>query len=169
MPDVQLQFLKKMCQVRRVSAGMEPRAIMPWTCKPWFPDSSLRRPAPSVNTSTRGWLMPPFRLMNWPSGSEQSLHLVSRRGAGSDRAGRYPPAAYRRPGPILQKEVGAPQGYNEFLEAIADPKHERQKELREWSGKDSICCISTDINHALAQFSPRKSTRRKSAESAITE
>ena len=73
------------------------------------------------------------------------------------------------PGPILQKEVGAPQGYNEFLEAIADPKHERQKELREWSGKDSICCISTDINHALAQFSPRKSTRRKSAESAITE
>jgi hypothetical protein len=72
------------------------------------------------------------------------------------------------PGAILQKEVGAPQGYNEFLEAIADPKHERQKKLREWSGKDSICCISTDINHALPQFSPRKSTPRKSAESAIT-
>ena len=70
--------------------------MMPWKCKPWFPDSSLRRPDTSVNTSTRGWLMPPFRLMNWPSGSEQSLHLVSRRGAGSDRAGRYPPAAYRR-------------------------------------------------------------------------
>ena len=108
--------------------------------------------------------------MKRPSRSEQSLHT----GVASwcwKRSCR--PLSTRRssnvPGAILQKGVGAPQGYNEFLEAIADPKHERQKELREWSGKDSICCISTDINHALAQFSPRKSTPRKSAESAITE
>jgi hypothetical protein len=32
------------------------------------------------------------------------------------------------------EDVSGPWGYGEFLEAIADPKHERQAELLEWSG-----------------------------------
>jgi hypothetical protein len=30
--------------------------------------------------------------------------------------------------------VGGPWGYGEFLEVIADPKHERHTELLEWCG-----------------------------------
>jgi hypothetical protein len=30
------------------------------------------------------------------------------------------------------EDVGGPWGYAEFLEAIADPKHERHRELKEW-------------------------------------
>jgi hypothetical protein len=32
--------------------------------------------------------------------------------------------------------VGGPWGYGEFLEAIADSKHERHKEMLEWCGGD---------------------------------
>ena len=32
------------------------------------------------------------------------------------------------------EDVGGPPGYAEFLEALADPNHERHKELREWIG-----------------------------------
>jgi len=69
------------------------------------------------------------------------------------------------------EDVGGPWGYNEFLEAIADPKHERHQELRDWSGEnfDPTKFDADEINRALARFSPRKSTRRKSAKSAITE
>jgi Plasmid pRiA4b ORF-3-like protein len=33
------------------------------------------------------------------------------------------------------EDVGGPWGYAEFLEAIADPKHERHAELLEWAGE----------------------------------
>jgi hypothetical protein len=32
------------------------------------------------------------------------------------------------------EDVGGPWGYADFLEAIADPKHERHAELTEWNG-----------------------------------
>jgi hypothetical protein len=32
------------------------------------------------------------------------------------------------------EDVGGPFGYQEYLEALADPKHERHKEFMEWSG-----------------------------------
>jgi hypothetical protein len=69
------------------------------------------------------------------------------------------------------EDVGGPWGYNEFLDAIADPKHERHKELRQWSGEDfdPKQFDVDEINHALASFSPRKSTRRKSAKSSVTQ
>jgi hypothetical protein len=34
------------------------------------------------------------------------------------------------------EDVGGPPGYFEFLEAIADPGHERHEELLEWCGED---------------------------------
>lgn len=33
------------------------------------------------------------------------------------------------------EDVGGPWGYAEFLEAMADPKHERHAEIREWLGE----------------------------------
>jgi hypothetical protein len=41
------------------------------------------------------------------------------------------------------RTVGGPWGYLEFLEAIADPKHQRQKELMTWSGGALIPKTST--------------------------
>ena len=34
------------------------------------------------------------------------------------------------------EDIGGPWGYAEFLEAIADPKHERHRELKEWFADD---------------------------------
>lgn len=34
------------------------------------------------------------------------------------------------------EDVGGPYGYDEFIEALADPKHERHTELRECAGDD---------------------------------
>jgi len=42
-----------------------------------------------------------------------------------DAKGRCPP-----------EDVGGPWGYGEFLEALADPSHERHRELKEWSPDD---------------------------------
>ena len=33
------------------------------------------------------------------------------------------------------EDVGGPYGYQEFLEALADPKHERHEEFMEWGGR----------------------------------
>ena len=42
-----------------------------------------------------------------------------------DAKGRCPP-----------EDIGGPPGYAEFLEAMADPKHERHAELKEWYDAD---------------------------------
>ena len=34
------------------------------------------------------------------------------------------------------EDIGGPWGYSEFLEAIADPSHERHRELKEWFADD---------------------------------
>ena len=63
------------------------------------------------------------------------------------------------------EDVGGPWGYIEFLEAIADPKHTRHAELREWIGHDfdPARFDLDEINRALAKLAPRKNTRRKTA------
>jgi hypothetical protein len=65
------------------------------------------------------------------------------------------------------EDVGGPWGYIEFLEAIADPKHERHKELREWIGGDfdPQQFDIDEIDPALARLAPRKTARRKTARS----
>lgn len=42
-----------------------------------------------------------------------------------EASGRCPP-----------EDVGGPWGYAEFLEALADPKHEQHAEMRQWIGED---------------------------------
>jgi hypothetical protein len=66
------------------------------------------------------------------------------------------------------EDVGGPWGYIEFLEAIADPKHKRHRELREWIGDDfdPDHLDPAEINRALARLSPRKATRRKTTKAA---
>jgi hypothetical protein len=65
------------------------------------------------------------------------------------------------------EDVGGPWGYDEFLEAIAHPKHARHTELLEWCGGDfDPKEFDVDaINGRL--FALRKSTRRKTAKSAV--
>jgi hypothetical protein len=68
------------------------------------------------------------------------------------------------------EDVGGPWGYGEFLEAIADSEHERHAELLEWSGGafDPDQFNIDEINHALVQFSPRKTTRRRAVRTDAT-
>jgi hypothetical protein len=65
------------------------------------------------------------------------------------------------------EDVGGPWGYGEFLEAIADPKHERHTELLEWrSDFDPQQFDIEKLNSRLAALAPRKVTRRKSTKRA---
>jgi Plasmid pRiA4b ORF-3-like protein len=62
------------------------------------------------------------------------------------------------------EDIGGACGYAEFLEAIADPSHERHAELTEWSGGDfdpNDLAID-DINAALSQLAKPKKLRRRS-------
>jgi hypothetical protein len=66
------------------------------------------------------------------------------------------------------EDVGGPWGYGEFLEAIADSKHDRHKELLEWCGGDfdPQQFDIDEINRRLASLAPPKNTRRKTAKRA---
>ncbi len=35
---------------------------------------------------------------------------------------------------IVPEDVGGPWGYRDFIDALADPNHERHAELKEWIG-----------------------------------
>jgi hypothetical protein len=76
-----------------------------------------------------------------------------------DATGRCPP-----------EDIGGPWGYQEFLEALADPAHERHQELAEWWGEESFDPAFIDIASievalaGLARYwtrSPRGQSRRK--------
>jgi len=68
------------------------------------------------------------------------------------------------------EDVGGPWGYAEFLEAIADPTHERHRDLKEWYANDfnphvvDIDWLAEDVAD-LAQSWSRKpiATRRRTA------
>jgi hypothetical protein len=69
-----------------------------------------------------------------------------------DATGRCPP-----------EDVGGPWGYAEFLEAIADPKHERHAEMSEWAG-EPFDPTKIDIDeHAKAVADLAKAWSRKPA------
>jgi hypothetical protein len=63
------------------------------------------------------------------------------------------------------EDVGGPRGYGEFLEVIADTKHERHTELLEWCDGDFDAQQFDvgELNRRLASLAPRKSTRRRAA------
>jgi hypothetical protein len=57
--------------------------------------------------------------------------------------------AGERAGP--PEDCGGPWGYNELLEALADPKHERHEELTEWIGEGFVPTAfdQVELNAAL--------------------
>jgi hypothetical protein len=66
------------------------------------------------------------------------------------------------------EDCGGPWGYSDLLDALADPKHERHEELREWVGGDHHAARFelAEVNEALAELvRPRRPVRLKSKQS----
>jgi hypothetical protein len=79
----------------------------------------------------------------------------------SDLRGLRPVADARRVDARLARFLVSAQrarGYDQFLEAIADPRQERHKELLEWSGGDlePQQFDIDEINRRLASLAPHK-------------
>jgi hypothetical protein len=54
------------------------------------------------------------------------------------------------------EDIGGVWGYEEYLEALADPKHERHDEFMEWNGGwDAEKFLVEEINRGLRRFSRR--------------
>jgi hypothetical protein len=63
------------------------------------------------------------------------------------------------------EDVGGPWGYAEYLEAMADPKHERHAEMVEWRGPDfdpKVVDVAV-IERELAKLATRWSRKKQKA------
>jgi Plasmid pRiA4b ORF-3-like protein len=65
------------------------------------------------------------------------------------------------------EDVGGPCGYGEFLEAIADPKHERHRELKEWFADDfspyvvDVDWLAEDVADLARRWSRQPAVKRR--------
>lgn len=65
------------------------------------------------------------------------------------------------------EDVGGPWGYAEFLEAIADPSHERHRELKEWFADDfnphvvDVDWLSEDVAELAQRWSRQPAVKRR--------
>jgi hypothetical protein len=65
------------------------------------------------------------------------------------------------------EDVGGPWGYGEFLEAIADPSHERHNELKEWFADDfnphvvDVDWLSQDVAELAERWSRQPAVKRR--------
>jgi Plasmid pRiA4b ORF-3-like protein len=65
------------------------------------------------------------------------------------------------------EDVGGPWGYSEFLEAIADPSHERHNELKEWFADDfnphvvDVDWLSQDVAELAERWSRQPAVKRR--------
>jgi Plasmid pRiA4b ORF-3-like protein len=65
------------------------------------------------------------------------------------------------------EDVGGPCGYGEFLEAIADPKHERHRELKEWFADDfspyvvDVDWLAEDVADLAQRWSRQPAVKRR--------
>jgi hypothetical protein len=65
------------------------------------------------------------------------------------------------------EDIGGPWGYAEFLEAIADPKHERHRELKEWFADDfnphvvDVDWLAEDVAALAQRWSPQPTVKRR--------
>jgi hypothetical protein len=65
------------------------------------------------------------------------------------------------------EDIGGPWGYAEFLEAIADPKHERHRELKEWFADDfnphvvDLDWLAEDVAALAQRWSPQPTVKRR--------
>ena len=59
------------------------------------------------------------------------------------------------------EDVGGPWGYAEYLEAMADPNHERHAEMVEWCGPDfdPNAVDEAAIQKQLNRLTPRRKTK----------
>jgi hypothetical protein len=75
-----------------------------------------------------------------------------------DATGRCPP-----------EDVGGPWGYNDLLEALADPSHERHDELTEWTGGsfDPLACNVDDLARAVDTLARKWSRKPKATQRKI--
>jgi hypothetical protein len=82
-------------------------------------------------------------------------------------ANAEPEATYPRllsaKGRCPPEDVGGTWGYAQYLEAMADPKHERHAEMVDWRGPDFDPNIvdEADIRKALTSFAKRRQRRAK--------
>jgi Plasmid pRiA4b ORF-3-like protein len=75
-----------------------------------------------------------------------------------DATGRCPP-----------EDVGGPWGYNDLLEALADPSHERHDELTEWIGGsfDPLACKVDELAKAVDTLARKWSRKPKATQRKI--
>jgi hypothetical protein len=65
------------------------------------------------------------------------------------------------------EDIGGPWGYGEFLEAIADPSHERHRELKEWFADDfnphvvDVDWLSQDVAELAQCWSRQPAVKRR--------
>jgi hypothetical protein len=100
-------------------------------------------------------------LYDFGDGWEHTIK-VERIGPG-DPAATYP-WLLEAVGRCPPEDVGGPPGYEEFLEALADPEHERHAEMTEWYGEsfDPHAIDPTEINRAIQDVARRWSRSRRS-------
>ena len=73
-----------------------------------------------------------------------------------DAVGRCPP-----------EDVGGPPGYDEFLDALADPAHERHAEMKDWVGEAfgptaaNIEALSADVAALATKWARKPPIKRK--------
>jgi hypothetical protein len=84
-------------------------------------------------------------------------HKVKIEKTGDPAAGADYPRLVDASGRCPPEDVGGPWGYAEYLEAIADPKHERHVELVEWRGAgfDPNVVDMASIRNDLAKLAKR--------------
>jgi len=63
-------------------------------------------------------------------------HTIKIERLGDPEPGVVYPRLIEARGRCSPEDVGGPWGYGELLEAIADPKHERHAEFKEWIADD---------------------------------
>jgi hypothetical protein len=67
------------------------------------------------------------------------------------------------------EDVGGPWGYNDLLEALADPSHERHDELTEWIGGsfDPLACKVDELAKAVDTLARKWSRKPKATQRKI--
>jgi len=99
-------------------------------------------------------------LYDFGDGWEHSIRIERIEPAAADVA--YP-RLLQASGRCPPEDVGGPWGYQEFLEALSDPQHERHAEMVEWRGDsfDPNTIDVSEIEKAMARLARRWIRRRK--------
>src|SRR6266478_2428383 len=118
-----------------------------------------RRRVPCIRSSMPSSLERPIR---WPVSPSRRAHSRCHRSNGvAENAPRWPDMKKST------EDVGGPWGYAEFLEAIADPNHERHRELKEWFADDfnphvlDVDWLAEDVAALAERWSRQPAVKRR--------